>query len=185
VSGRFHLRRRPHKVVLVAHVLASVGWFGIALLVAVGGFAAAWTSDATLSHSLRQVMETSPYLTITLGLGSLVSGAVLGLGTRFGLVRYWWVLLKQLITVAVIATDALLIPRVAHTAVTTGVAPAPLFGASVAHVVLLGVATALSIVKPKARVPWTVGDVAPPRVVDAAATAPTRPRLPVTPGVPS
>jgi hypothetical protein len=139
-------------VVLIAHVLSSVGWFGVAVLVAFAGVVAARSSDPTLGHSLHQVMETAPYLTLPLGLLSVATGALLGLGTRFGLVRYWWVVIKTVIATAVIVTDAVLIPRVAHTAVVTGLAPTPLYGASIAHVVLLGVATALSIIKPKARV---------------------------------
>jgi hypothetical protein len=173
----FRLRRRPHHVVLIAHVLTSVGWWGVALLVAIGGITAAVTGDPTLAHSLHQVMQTSPYLTITLGLTSVLTGGLLGLGTRFGLIRYWWVVIKIAISVAVIMTDALLIPRVAATATATGLAPIPLFGASIAHVVLLGVATGLSVLKPKARTPWAARSPASPSP-SSRSPSPARPRVP-------
>ena len=37
-------------------------------------------------------------LLLTLGLLSLATGVILGLGTRFGLVRYWWVATKLVIS---------------------------------------------------------------------------------------
>jgi hypothetical protein len=161
VTTSLRLRRRPHQVVLTVHVLSSVGWFGVAVVVAFCGLGAAFTSDATLPHSMYQMIETVPYLSLPLGLVSVATGVVLGVGTRFGLIRYWWVVIKGVIAVAVIATDALLIPRVAHTALTTGHAPTSLYGASIAHVVMLGVATGLSVFKPKVRTGWSAADRSP------------------------
>ena len=158
MTGSFQLRRRPHKVVLTAHVLSSVGWFGVAVVAAFCGLVAAGSGDATVPHSMYQMIETAPYLTLPLGLVSAATGVLLGLGTRFGLIRYWWVVIKSAISVAVVVTDAVLIPRVAHSALATGHAPIPLYGATIAHVVLLGVATGLSVFKPRARTGWSPAD---------------------------
>jgi len=48
------------------------------------------------------------------------AGALLGLGTNYGLVRYWWVVAKIPIAAALIATDAVLVTAVAPNATVTG-----------------------------------------------------------------
>jgi hypothetical protein len=151
----FRLRRRAHKVVLCAHILTSVGWFGVAVVVACAGLLAASTGDPSLPPVLYRTVETAPWLSIPMGLAAIASGVVLGLGTTFGLVRHWWVVAKIAISAAVVVTDALLVERVAHDAVATGHAPTPLYGSTIAHVVLLAVATVLSVFKPRGRTPWS------------------------------
>ena len=42
---RFQLRGRAHKVALTAHVMSSVGWFGVAVLVAFSAITAASAGD--------------------------------------------------------------------------------------------------------------------------------------------
>jgi hypothetical protein len=150
----FRLRGRPHKAALTAHILASVGWFGIAVLVAFCGVAAAVTDDRGLSNALYRTMETAPWLSIPVGLLAVATGVLLGLGTAFGLVRHWWVVAKVAIAVAVIVTDAVLVGRVAHHAAVTGDVTAPIYGSTIAHVVVLAVATGLSVFKPRGRTPW-------------------------------
>ena len=154
-DGRvFRLRRRPHKIAFTAHVLAAVGWFGIAIAVAFCAIASALTNDEALSRALYRTLETLPWLSIPVGITAVGTGSVLGLGTTFGLVRYWWVVAKIVIAVAVIVTDALIVVAVAHDAVVTGQAQPPLYGSTIAHVVVLGAATVLSVFKPWGRTPW-------------------------------
>jgi hypothetical protein len=147
--ARFRLARTPHKIVLTTHVLTSVGWFGVALTVAFGGVAAATTNDSRLAHAVYQMIEMVPWLSIPLGLLAVASGTLLGLGTKWGLVRHWWVVAKIAIAVAVIVTDAVLIRRVAHDAAVNG---NPIYGPIIAHVVVLAIATVLSVFKPRGRV---------------------------------
>jgi vacuolar-type H+-ATPase subunit I/STV1 len=151
---RFRLRRRAHKVALVAHVMSSVGWFGIAVGVAVAGLAAARTDDASLAHALYRAMEAAPWLSIPVGFLAIATGAVLSLGTSYGLIRHWWVVAKIAIAVAVVTTDAVIVARVAHDAALTGSAAGPLYGSTIAHVVVLAVATVLSVFKPRGRTAW-------------------------------
>jgi hypothetical protein len=150
----FRLRGAAHRVALTAHILTSVGWFGIAVVVAFCGVAAAATGDPTLTTALYRMMETAPWLSIPVGLAAAASGVVLGLGTAHGLIRNWWVVAKMLIAGAVVVTDAVLVSRVAHHAATTGEVTAPLYGSTIAHVVILAVATVLSVFKPRGRTPW-------------------------------
>jgi hypothetical protein len=65
----FRLRGRSYKLALTAHVLASVGWFGIAVAVAFGGIAAAVTDDPTLAQALFRAMETQGPGKVSGGLG--------------------------------------------------------------------------------------------------------------------
>ena len=149
----FRLRGRAHKLALTAHILTSVGWFGIAIVVAFCGLAAAASDDRVLASALYRTMETAPWLSIPAGLAAVATGVLLGLGTSFGLVRHWWVVVKIVIAAAVIVTDAVLVGHVAHDAVAGRVGP-PLYGSTIAHVVVLGVATVLSVFKPRGRTPW-------------------------------
>jgi hypothetical protein len=150
----FRLTRRSHKVVLIAHVLTAVSWFGVAATVVFCAVAAAVTNDPKTADGLIRVIGTIPWLSIPLGLIAAATGTLLSLGTRWGLVRHWWVVAKIVIAVAVLVTDATLIAAVAHDAAATG-NPARLFGSPIIpHVVVLAAATILSIVKPRGRTPF-------------------------------
>jgi purine-cytosine permease-like protein len=148
---RVPLGRRGRTVVLVLHVLAAVGWFGIAVLVAFLLLAAGATSDPTMARSLYQSVETSVWLSVPVGLAAAATGVLLGLGTNWGLARYWWVLAKEIIVVPVILTDLLIVAPGAHDAV-HGQLSGPLVDPAIAHCVVLTVATVLSLVKPFGRI---------------------------------
>jgi uncharacterized membrane protein len=143
----FHLGRCTRVAVLTGHVLAAVGWFGVAATVAFFGYAAAATDDAALRRSLHTAMRAAIALSIPAGLICAATGIVLALGTRWGLTRHWWLIIKQVITLAVIVTDPLVLLPAIRDALDGGSATDP-FGPMTAHVVLLTVATTLSTVKP-------------------------------------
>jgi hypothetical protein len=149
----WRLGRRARKVALTAHVLMSVGWFGIAVVVLVGAVAAMTTGDASLTRALHRFLELAPWVSIPAGVLAAATGVVLSLGTRYGLVRFWWVVIKIAITVAVVVTDAVVIERMAQQAVVTGSSPGPLRDGAIAHVVVLVLATVLSVFKPFGRTP--------------------------------
>ncbi|HEY8526498.1 MAG TPA: hypothetical protein VIL48_16105 [Acidimicrobiales bacterium] len=109
------------------------------------------TSRADLAF--YEVIEATLALSVPLGLGAAATGVALSLTTRWGLVRHWWVVAKEAITVAVILTDVLVVgpemERAIDTSTITGM-PGPVY----AHCVVLGLATVLSVVKPKAQTPF-------------------------------
>lgn len=150
---RFRLGRTDHKVALTAHVLSAVGWFGVAVLVAFCAVVAGTSNDATLSRALYRTVETSVWLSIPLGIVAFATGVVLSVGTKWGLVRHWWVVAKIVIASPVVVTDALVVRGAAHDAVAHGVAAGSLYGPTIAHCVVLTIATALSVFKPRGRTP--------------------------------
>jgi len=153
-TGRVRLRGRAHKLALTVHVLTAVGWFGAAGFVAFALIVAGTTGDARLASALYRTIETSVWLTIPLGVVTLVDGAVLSVGTIWGLVRHWWVVAKIAIVVVVVVTDATLVRAGAHDALTGGSAGRAMYGPVIAHCVVLTVATALSVFKPRGRTPF-------------------------------
>jgi hypothetical protein len=156
------LSPRLRKVVLTAHVLVSVGWFG-----AVGAFLA--LAIAGLTGDGEQLVRaaylamglTGWFVIVPLSVAALFTGVVLSAGTSWGFFRYYWVVIKLVITV--IATLVLLvhmqpISALADAAGTASFSTATLealrgqvvFQAAAALVVLI-VATALSVYKPPGR----------------------------------
>ena len=148
------LSRPSYRALVTAHVLCSVGWFGMAVVSAFCAILASVRDEPALALSLYRTIEAVPWLSIPTGLAAAGTGVLLGLGTKFGLIRYWWVVIKMGIAAAVVVTDAVLVARVAHMAVATGEAPIPLYGSTIAHVVVLAVATVLSFFKPWGHTPW-------------------------------
>jgi hypothetical protein len=150
---RFRLGARAYRTALTAHILSSVGWFGTALMIAFCALAAAGSGDPGLSHALFRTIEIAPWLSVPLGILAVATGAVLGVGTKWGLIRHWWVVVKIAIALAVLATDPLLIATAAHRAAVSGHAPSWLYGPTLAHVVVLTLATLLSVFKLGGRTP--------------------------------
>ena len=166
----FRLRKTAHKVALTGHVLGSVGWFGVAVVVAFGGITATATTDPTLSMALYRAMHASLWVSIPTGAIAVGTGVVLSLGTAWGLVRHWWVVAKIAISVAVIVTDAVVISSATASAASTGTVSSPLRDGTVAHCIVLAIATGLSIFKPKGRTRRGVGRSLP----DASAAVSSR-----------
>jgi hypothetical protein len=149
---RLHLGRRGRRVLLIFHVLSSVGWFGVAALVLFLIAMAQGTADVTFARALYRAVETSLWLSVPLAAVSGITGVVLGAGTPWGVANHWWVVLKEIAFVPLVATDLLVVGPTVHDAahgITGGRVPDP----AIAHVVVLGLATLISIVKPFGRTP--------------------------------
>jgi len=96
----FRLRRRTRKAVLTLHILAVSTWVGVDVIVAVLVLTG-WLSGDPMTRGLAyQALGTFVvWPMLTAGLLSLVTGVVLGLGSKYGLVRYWWVAVKLVLDV--------------------------------------------------------------------------------------
>ena len=83
------------KLVLLLHILASGAWLGLDVVLAVLVFTARATSDPqTTAFCFRALELVAIWPVGTAALASLVTGVLLGLGSKYGLVRYWWVAVK-------------------------------------------------------------------------------------------
>ena len=91
---------RLRNLLLTAHITASVGWLGSVaafLVLAVTGLA---SRDAQTVRAAYLAMELVTGLVIVpLSIASLATGFVQSLGTRWGLLRHYWVVAKLLLTV--------------------------------------------------------------------------------------
>jgi len=99
---------RLRKFALATHITLAVGWIG-----AVAGYialdvAAATSQDAQTLRAAYLAMELIAwYVIVPLALASLLTGLLMSLGTKWGLFRYYWVLISLLLTI--IATVVLLV----------------------------------------------------------------------------
>jgi len=96
----WRLSGSTRKATLVVHVVSAVGWLGVdvvLLLLAVTGL----TSDDPLTvAACYQAMGVFVVPTLVpAGLICLASGVLLGVGSKYGLLRYWWVATKLVINV--------------------------------------------------------------------------------------
>lgn len=89
------LSRRWRRTTLVVHLVSAGAWIGIDVIVAVL-VGTGWFADdvQTRSVAYRALATFVVWPMLTSGLVCLVTGLLLGLGTKWGLVRYWWVAVK-------------------------------------------------------------------------------------------
>lgn len=158
---RRQLTRRARKGWLLAHVALSVGWMGA------GAANLTLAASAALRPAGRLTAE-SVYLAVHLidlwvvipaAFGALGTGVVLSVGTPWGLFTHWWVTSKLALTLAVITFSTFGLGLWVETAIAAGeagqvTAQAPLIvvGAA-ANIVAFLVMTALSVYKPRGKLP--------------------------------
>lgn len=91
-------------MVLTVHILGAGAWIGIDVVLGVLVFTALLTSSTATEALCYQVLELfAVWPLLTAGLVTLASGVVLGLGTKYGLVRYRWVAVKLVVNVVLVA----------------------------------------------------------------------------------
>jgi hypothetical protein len=145
------LSRRVRLTVLTVHIIISVGLLGDS-----AGFLAVAIRTA-MAEDPRTVLELVNVLNmfslvfgIPLSFGVLITGVVLGLGTRWGVFRYPWVTAKLLLILSVMAVGGTFIGP-AETALRDGpndAASFQLVAAASYDVLALALATALGVFKP-------------------------------------
>jgi len=149
------LSRRARNVALTGHILAAAGWFGVAVLVAAAAITAGTTHDPAFARALYHAIGDSLWVSVPMGLTALATGVLLGVGTKWGLLRHWWVVAKLGINLAVVATDLIIVRAVANDALASGAGSRPLYDGPIAHCTVLAIATVLSVFKPGGRTPVT------------------------------
>ena len=152
---------RLRKLALTAHVTSSVGWVGAVVGFLALAVAALTSQDAQLVRAAYLAMElTGWFVLVPLAVASLLTGLVQSLGTKWGLFRHYWVLVKFVINL--VATIVLLLymqtlgylAGVAAQSTLSGDdlgelrSPSPLVHAGIG-MLLLVVAATLSVYKPR------------------------------------
>jgi len=148
------------KGALVTHVVSSVGWLGAVAAFLILAIAGVVVDDPAVVRSMYVAMEVLGVAALVpLSLASFFSGLLQSLGTSWGLVRHYWVIVKLAMTVLAtvilllytstlrLLGDAAASPSLADD---QGLLPSssPVLHASGAVVVLL-IAAVLSVYKPK------------------------------------
>jgi hypothetical protein len=148
------------KFALTAHVTVSLSWLGAVaafLALALAGLAGQNAPTVRAAYIAADLVTWA--VIVPLCLASLLTGVVQGLGTAWGLLRHWWVLIKLVLTVVATALLLLHTQPIGHlgaVAATGGGFGAELDGmrvqlvadAAAALLALLG-ATALAVYKPR------------------------------------
>lgn len=159
VATRFafpRLSRRGRTALLTVHVAVSVGWLGLAGALVVLEVTGLGIGDPRERAGIAAAMAVMVvWVMVPVVFTSLVSGLVLALSTPWGLVRYWWVLIKCAIAGVLTATGLMLmLPRLHQIIAGEGeqVGMETLIGRSIALALLLA-ATGISVVKPWGKTP--------------------------------
>lgn len=91
---------KGRRTTLVVHIVSGGAWIGIDVMVAVLVMTGWFASDPTVRGLAYQTLGTWVVVPMLVSaLVSLASGLLLGLGTRYGLLRYWWVAVKLVMNI--------------------------------------------------------------------------------------
>jgi hypothetical protein len=89
------MRKTGRQVTLIVHLVSAGAWIGIDVIVAVLVLVGRFGTDLhTRSLAYQALAAFVVWPMLACGLVCLVTGVLLGLLTKWGLVRYWWVLVK-------------------------------------------------------------------------------------------
>ena len=95
---------RSRKGVLAVHIVSAGVWIGIDVVMAVFVFTALFADDENTKALCYRALELfAVWPLLTAGLVCLASGVVLGFGTKWGLMRYWWVAIKLVLNIVLTA----------------------------------------------------------------------------------
>lgn len=159
------MRPAMRRLMLTAHVISSVGWLGAVAAFLAVSITGLMSTDSQMVRSAYITMELIGWFVIVpMSLASLVTGLIQSLGSAWGLFRHYWVIFKLLI--ATLATAILFlhmqpISEVAQVAAATTLSAGDmrqlriqLVADAAAAVLVLIVATGLSIYKPRGLTPY-------------------------------
>ncbi|MBO2445849.1 hypothetical protein J4573_01985 [Actinomadura barringtoniae] len=150
------LRRGTRRVWLVLHVGFSVGWLGLSLAMSLLAIAGATADGHAVRHGAYELMHVFDLaIVIPSVLLSIITGLVVSLGTKWGLIKHWWVLIKFVISLVIPAIATVesswieeLQRRTRDPAGEPGGLGVALVVCMLVYLALLWTAVALSVVKP-------------------------------------
>lgn len=93
--------QKLRKLTLTSHITFSVGWLGaiaVFIALAVTGLS---TVNKQVAQSMYVAMEISTlYIIIPFCIASFITGLIQALGTKWGLFKYYWIIVKLFLTIA-------------------------------------------------------------------------------------
>jgi hypothetical protein len=108
---------RIRKAALAMHICTSVGWIGAAFAYLALAVAAQVSQQASTVYSAWMGMELIGWAVIVpLGCLAFLTGLLMSLGTSWGLVRHYWVLIALVLTTLALGVLLLHMPTVTQTA---------------------------------------------------------------------
>ncbi len=145
------LAKNPRKGFLVLHIVSSGVWIGMDVVMGVLVFTA--LADTGIALTMYQgLAQFAVWPLLTAGLLCLVSGIVLGLGSKYGLLRYWWVAVKLGLNVVLCVLVLFLLRPGVETAAASGITDDTMIFPPIVSTATLLFATILSVFKPWGRV---------------------------------
>ena len=157
------LSPRARKLFLWLHVGLSVSWLGLSLAMLVLSLTGQLADDRRLAHDAYRIMHVFDLvIVIPVVFLSIISGLVVSLGTKWGLIRYRWVLTKFLLSLtipAVAGFQHLWISQLAERMSTPSTATPGGLGLTLTlcitgYATILWTTTALSVWKPWGKTRW-------------------------------
>lgn len=151
------------KAVLIVHIISAVSWLGIDIVLGVFVLMATVSSDPTVAAVSYQAMHIFAFWTLVpAGLICLASGLVLGWGSKYGVLKYWWVIVKLMLNIVLTALVPIALSPTVNDAAEYGhqlaagsvtIDPPPgLFYPPIVSPIALIIAIVLSVYKPWGRV---------------------------------
>jgi hypothetical protein len=105
------------KFALAVHLTFSVGWIGTVIAYLALGITAVTSEDVQTIRATWTAMEVIGwYVIVPLALASLFTGLLMALGTKWGLFRYYWVVVSFFLTVFATAVLLVHMPSVTESA---------------------------------------------------------------------
>lgn len=165
----WRLSPNQRKTAILLHILSGVGWMGADIVLFILLYTGLTTDDGAVAAACyRAVAVFVPVAIPILALGMLATGLLLGWGTKWGILRYWWVVAKlALALIMVVLVFVSLLPGVNELEAADGTLSADAVRESlgsatdqmlyppIVSFLMLGSAAVLSIFKPWRQTPWT------------------------------
>jgi uncharacterized membrane protein len=144
------LSRNEYRWLITLHILLSVSLLGdSAGFLAIAIHASTLTDPVRINESIRILDLLSIVFGIPLSFAAIITGITLGLGTKWGVFRYPWVVAKLALIISVMFVGGLVINPAQTQMLTSGAdATRNLIAAGAYDVIALSVAVWLSVFKP-------------------------------------
>ncbi len=95
------MKPRIYRLVLTSHITFSVGWLGAVAVFIVLAITGLTSQNTQLSRASCIAMELSAWFVIVpFSLTSLFTGIIQAVGTKWGLLKHYWIVVKLFLTIA-------------------------------------------------------------------------------------